>query len=385
MKILYVITQSEMGGAQRYVLDLVKNIKSFDIVVAGGGDGELFTRLDTYNIKYYKLKNLVRNISPIKDILGLIEIYQLLKKERPDVLHLNSSKAGVLGAIAGKLAKVKKIIYTAHGFVFLEPLPLWQKWLFVIAEKFSAYFKDIIICVSDCDRQAGIQYKIAPSKKFVTIHNGIDINALNFLTKEKAKEELLKSYKLQATPKDPAVAGPTGQASHKLIGTIANFYPTKGLFYLIGAADIVCKKYPNIIFTIIGDGYLKRELESQIKKLKLEKNIYLVGYIKDAEKYINAFDCYVCSSLKEGFPYSLLTAMAAGIPIVSTNVGGIPEMFFNNSEMLVNPADDKELAREILKILDAPNEATKTAQKSAEFVQKKFSLKDMVEKTIRLY
>ena len=128
-KILYLITQSEWGGAQRYIFDLATNLplNRYEISVAAGGNQKLHTKLDEKNIKSYKLKNLVREINPIKDLKAYFEIKRLLKEVKPDILHLNSSKAGIIGAIASKHAGVKKIIYTVHGFVFNEPMPSWKK------------------------------------------------------------------------------------------------------------------------------------------------------------------------------------------------------------------------------------------------------------------
>ena len=143
-KILYIITKSEWGGAQRYVFDLAENFQSkgYQVTVASGFDSgkqnALHTKLDENDIKSYRLKNLVRQISLFKDLAAYFELKKLIRNIKPDVLHLNSSKAGIIGALAGKHAGVKKIVYTVHEFVFNEPLSVWQKMLYLRAEKFSA-------------------------------------------------------------------------------------------------------------------------------------------------------------------------------------------------------------------------------------------------------
>ena len=119
-KILYLVTQSEGGGAQRYIFDLAKNLpqNQYIVTVAAGGNGELLTKFDETRVSTVTVKNLVREINPIKDLLAYFELKKLFKQQKPDIVHLNSSKAGTIGAIAAKHAGVKKIIYTVHGFVF---------------------------------------------------------------------------------------------------------------------------------------------------------------------------------------------------------------------------------------------------------------------------
>jgi len=366
-KILYLVTKSEIGGAQRYIFDLATNLPpaEFQFMVAAGGDGELFSSLKAKNIMVFKLINLVREINPAKDIKAYFEIKKLIRQIKPDILHLNSSKAGIIGAIAGKHAGVKKIIYTVHGFVFNEPMPRWKKTFYRLAEKFSSRYKDKLICVSEFDRQKGIKNKIAPVRKMTTINNGI--GQLKLLDGSTARKQL-------ALPADKII-----------VGTIANFYPTKGLSYLIKAAGQVCRNH-NVIFIIIGDGEQRQALESEIKKLNLTENFYLVGRKNEVEQYLKAFDIYTCSSVKEGFPYSILGAMQAGQPIVSTNVGGIPEMIENEkSGLLVEPAEPKQLAASIIKLIENRNLADQLGRQAQIEVNQKFSLEKMVKETKKIY
>ena len=173
-KILYLITQSEWGGAQRYVFDLAVNFKDkFEVAAAFGGEGGLKNKLDEENIRNFTLKNLVREINPWRDFLAFWEIYRLIRKTKPDILHTNSSKAEILGNLAGWLCGVPKIVFTAHGFVFNEELGFWKKKLYIFLEKMAGFFADKIICVSGFDRAAALAHKIAGKNKLVVIHNGI--------------------------------------------------------------------------------------------------------------------------------------------------------------------------------------------------------------------
>ena len=170
-----------------------------------------------------------------------------------------------------------------------------------------------------------------------------------------------------------------------LIGTIANFYPTKGLSYLIEAAAKLKTKH-NFQIVIIGDGIERTYLESLITKYNLEENIILAGQIPEAAKYLKAFDIFVLPSIKEGLPYAILEAMAAGLPIVATNVGGISEMITDNeSGLLVPPKNPEALAEALKKLIDAPELRARLGQNAAATAAAKFSLKEMLKKTRQIY
>ena len=151
-KILYFITQSEYGGAQRYCFDLANNLKSdFEAAVAlgeQGHSGKLTKLLAESKIKVFVVPHLKRNISPLNDVLALFKIIKLIKSFRPNIIHLNSSKISILGSIASLFISrpALRVVYTVHGWVFNEPLPLLLKWFYIFAEKTTAIFKHKIIC-----------------------------------------------------------------------------------------------------------------------------------------------------------------------------------------------------------------------------------------------
>ena len=369
-KILYLITQSEMGGAQKNVLDLARALKEkYEILVAAGldGGGALFGKLEQTNINFKKLRWLRRAPHPLFDFLAFFEIKKLLKKENPNILHLHSSKAGILGSWAVDPKKIK-IIYTVHGAVFEAPFGLLSKKLFLWLEKLTASRKHKIICVSENDRNLWIKHRAAPPEKITVIHNGLNWQNLNFLPQEEVRKEL--NLPLKA----------------KILGCVANFYPEKGLRYLVETAQILNQagEFKNLVWALMGDGQERKLLENLIKKYRLE-NFLLLGRKSNPSQYLKAFDVFVLPSLKEGLPYAILEAMAAGLPIVASRAGGIPEMIANGQNgFLVEPKDTKALAQKITEILRDPS----LAQKFSENSQKKlaeFSLPLMVDKTEQIY
>ena len=378
-KILYLITQSELGGAQKYVMDLAINLgPDFDPIIAfgeQGGQGELAKALKPTNIVYYTIPHLKRAISPWHDFLALIEIIKLIKRLKPNIIHLNSSKISVLGSMAGKIVKLLTvncqllIVYTVHGWVFNEPDR--NMLLYKYAEKFTAIFKDKLICVSEFDRQLAIKEKIAPEKKLITIHNGI--NPVNFLSRKEAKQKLF-SY---ISPPDQ-----TGV----LIGSVGNLYKTKGFEYLINAGKILIDFGLDIKIIIIGEGKERPALKNLIKKLKIEKYVFLPGRTDKASALLKAFDIYACSSVKEGLSYTLIEAMQAGLPIVATRAGGNKELISDSKEgLLVKAGQADQISSAIIKLIKNKTLADELSGAAKKKARREFSLESMVEKTKDLY
>ena len=358
-KILFLVTQSEMGGAQRYIYEVARLLdknRCEAVVAAGEGDGELFRKLETIGISSRQLKQMKRTPWPWQMTKAIWEIRDLLKKEKPDVLFLCSTTTGLLGSIASSLLKIEnyklKIIYRIGGWAFRDPRPFWKNWLVLLAEKLTALLKDLVIVNSEIDRKLALRYKIVPERKLVKIYNGIDVNSLNFFSREEAQKRLNLFY----------------PDNGKIIGTVANFYKTKGLEYLIKAAIQI-----NAQFVIIGDGRLRLKLEKLIKKYKLENKIFLVGRIPDAYKYLKAFDVFVLPSLKEGFPWIILEAVAAQIPVVATKVGALPEIL--SEESLVEPKNTEALVKKISWMLEHP---------ASSQLKPEFTLAKMVSETEKL-
>ncbi len=409
-KILFIVTQSEFGGAQRYIFDtsLYLANEGYEVLVAAGEkDGELSAKLKTQNskpqLKTQNLKYLKRIPGPISVFLSIREIYKLLKKEKPDVLFLNSTTAGILGSIAGRLYKKSRVIYRIGGWAFRDPRPAWQNKIIIWLEKWTARFKDKIIVNCEIDRQLAIKYKIgtegaalnkvkgpveerdsSPSAQndnsrlpeIVKIYNGVDVNKLQFLLKEKARE-----YLFSLLTSDVNIG-----CQHRMspiVGTVANFYRTKGLKYLIEATHILNSGFKIII---IGEGRLRTKLESLIKKYNLENTVFLVGRIPNAYKYLKAFDVFVLPSLKEGFPWVILEAMAAEVPIVATKVGAVPEIIENTKEgLLVEVKNSPKLAEKIASVLGHPDKARQMASLARKKLEQQFTLQKMVEATKKVF
>lgn len=309
-KILYVITKSNWGGAQRYVFDLVSHLQKnkfstqggpssgWDVSVALGGDGLLAQKLREYGTMIYHSEFLGRDIAFGKDIKSFLELYQLFKKVRPDVVHLNSSKAGGVGALAARMAGVQKIIFTAHGWPFLEKRNLLARasvWLF---SWLTALLSHTIIVVSDYDLRVAKRMPFVGGK-VVRIYNGID-QSMQFGSGEKIR-----------------TAFPPGTT---ITGTIGELTANKNQQALIEEA----RRDPALHVALVGEGEERTALEKKIQKYHLEKRVKLFGFVPTRD-VLRGFDRFVLPSHKEGLPYVLLEARCAGLPLAANRVGGVGE------------------------------------------------------------
>jgi glycosyltransferase involved in cell wall biosynthesis len=395
-KILYLLTQTHYGGAQKYVHDLALTLRQaqgdkYNIIVAvGEGSQEPWmTDLTQAGTEVLRLKHVKRNLSIWHDFLSGFELYSLYKKIKPDVVHLNNSKIGAIGAVIAALynfsvrvsqrtsqrqSAITKVIYTVHGLVLNEPLPLWRKLYYWLAEWIGAWFKDVLICVSEHDKQAVLKWQIAKAKKIKVIHNGIDLESTNFLSKEEAREKLLSE------------SGIKHQGSDIIIGTIAGLYKTKGLQYLIKAVHLLGTRYAlHVTCLIIGSGPEEKNLKSLIKKYKLEEKIFIINISENAAIYLKAFDIFVLPSVKEGLAYTLIEARAAKLPILATKVGGNPEVISDNKTgVLVSPANPELLAKELANLIKYENLREKLSN-DANINLIEFSLTNMIHKTKEVY
>ena len=372
-RILYIITKSVWGGAAKYVYDLSTNLSGeFNIAIAAGGKDKFFKKIKQTNIPYYQISNFQRKVNPLRDIFVFFEILSLLFQLKPDIIHTNSSKAGGIAGFAGWIYKnisnkKIKLIFTAHGWAFAEDKSKWKIELIKLFSKITAIFYNQIICVSEYDRKIAIENNIAPEKKLITIHNGIDIENINFLTKAKAQKKLIN------------------KTSPLVIGTIAEWTSNKGLIYLLEAVKEIKDKNFDVIFIGSGENQDKEKLIKFIEKNKL-KNIHLIEFIPNAVNYLKAFDIFVLPSTKEGLPYTIIEAMIAEIPIIATNVGGIPEMIENNiNGILIETKNPDIIGEKILELINNPETVQKSIQKAKQKAEQEFTLEKMIKETKELY
>lgn len=380
-KILYLITQTKWGGAQKYVIDLAKHFaKNNEVHIAYGEpkqvDKRFLEQCQALNIKTIPITYLYRKIDISRDYLAVTDILKIFNQGAYNLVHLNSSKAGLLGALAAKMYSANPLnlkmhlVYTAHGFVFNEPLSKFRKNIYKFSERISTGIQHLVIAVSDADRQSAIDNKITYPEKIFTVHNGIDATQYNFYEADKAKNKLkLPNNK-------------------KYFGTIASFYKTKGYEFLVEAIKMLKQEESTLLeshqWVFIGDGPELDNIKQQVKENQLDNNV-IFKQSDEGWKYLKAFDAFILPSVKEGLPYTILEAGLAGIPIIASKVGGVAEVIVNEKTgLLTTPANPLSLLKAMQQITDN-NLVQNLVDNNYKNIQNNFSLNKNLQETERLY
>lgn len=357
MKIIYGITKSNFGGAQRYVFELASDMKKrgHDVAVMCGGDGLLVKKLKEESIRVISLPHLKRDISLVDEFRSLHFIFRTLWNEKPDVFHTNSSKMGGIGNLAGRLAGVKKIIFTAHGWAFNEPRPWYEKALIKFFTWWTILWSHATICVSEKTKNDVSRWPFIKSKLGV-VYNGVS--------------------PFELTPRKDSTFN---------VGTIAELHKIKGLDVLLIAWSKFIKKHQGKLI-IIGEGEERENLENMAKNLNILDSVIFKGSVENAKSQLLNFDIFCLPSRSEALPYSLVEAGFAGLPVIATSVGGIPEIVESGiSGSLIPPEDPEALLSSLVLFYDNPRMRDRLGASLKKSVEEKFSFEKMVNDTIELY
>ncbi|OIP77469.1 MAG: hypothetical protein AUK16_01795 [Parcubacteria group bacterium CG2_30_44_11] len=375
-KILFLITKSNFGGAQRYVFDLATELDplTFQPLVAFGGSGELAERLTEAGIKTIPIKALARDISAGKELRAIFEIIKIIRRVRPDVIHINSSKAGLYGAFIGRLCRVPRIIFTTHGWAFNESRPNWQKNIFKTLHWLTVCLSHQTIAVSGAIKN---QLTWPGAQKRMTIIR-LGRRTPIFRSRDDARQ-LLEMQVVNTAH------GLINFHHDPWIGTIAELHPIKNLSVAIDAIAMLIHVIPRLRYVIIGEGEERETLTQQIQHLGLQEHVFLVGALPEAARFLKAFDCFVLPSQSEAAGYVLLEAGLAGVPVVATAVGGIPELITNKQTgLLVLPGVAEALTAAIRELLSNPSQACEYAT-ALEHICTEYTIEQMVANTIHVY
>jgi glycosyltransferase involved in cell wall biosynthesis len=369
-KLLFVITKGTWGGAQKYVYDLSTALHTeYDVAVIHGTPGRLVEKLQAAQIRTIHIPSLGRDVNPLLDIRSFLQLWNIFKREKADIIHLNSSKIGGLGALAGRFARIKNIIFTVHGWAFNEDRGKLSKLIIWVLSWVTSLLSHHIIVLSQRENQQALTMPLV-RKKVALIPNGI--NPPQFLPNHDARTLFANRAHL-----DPS-------ATDHYIGTISELHPNKGLLNAIEAIGILVKEKSKVHFFIIGEGEQRQMLEKKIEENNLSSHIILLGSIDMAAQYLKAFDQFVLSSVKEGLPYVILEAALAEVPIVATQVGGIEEMTHKHA-VLVPPQNSTVLAQALRKAINHPETSLAQAAELKKYIEEHYSVDNMLNGTRKLY
>lgn len=360
MKIAYIVTRSDLiGGAQVHVRDLAAALNGIghEAVVLTSGSGPYIDALRVAGVQAVSLKHLQPAIRPLQDARALFEIHSTLKRLQPDLLSTHSSKSGILGRAAARLLGLP-VVFTAHGWAFTPGIPRRAARVYRWIERLAAPLASRIITVSEFDRQLALSHGLAAPDKLVTVHNGMpdvppDLRA------------------------DPA------RSPVRIVMT-ARFEPQKDHRTLFLALAGLRDRPWNL--DLIGDGPLLPAAESMARDLGMAERVRFWGQRMDVAQRLAQAQVAVLITNWEGFPRSILEAMRAGLPVVSSGVGGIAESVQDGETgFVVRQGGVHELRSKLELLLDDADLRSRMGAKGRERYERHFTLDHTVAQTLSVY
>jgi glycosyltransferase involved in cell wall biosynthesis len=387
-KVIHIITRLDMGGSAQNTLltALHHDSQYYNVCLIKGSTLEsAMTEAETrlvedqlesareQGIEIIDVPSLVRRISPINDSRALVALFRLMRKARPHIVHTHTSKAGILGRLAAWLVRVPTIIHTPHGHVFYGHFGRLLSRIFLQVEKLLGRITHHHIALTPEESNDYLNLGVAKSNNISVIHSGVDLNCF-------------KRSKTKSNPGRDELAIPPDSL---VVGYVGWLIPIKGVTHLVNAMAEVVQRHPNSLLVLVGKGDEKGEeevkLSKQVENLGIVDNVRFLGWRPDVNKIMGCFDIFVLPSLNEGMGRVLVEAMSAGLPIVASRVGGIPDLVKHGENgLLVPPANAGALEQAISDLL-----SNKSRRKHMGETGKKmchlYSVEAMVEKIDNLY
>ncbi|MBW7618016.1 glycosyltransferase family 4 protein [Citrobacter portucalensis] len=362
MNVCYIITKAnEIGGAQIHVRDLANRLKieKNNVSVIVGEKGALVDELNKINVPVYIVDDLVREITLPKDVKAIFKIRSILKKIKPDIISLHSSKAGIVGRLAA-IGLGIPVIFTAHGWSFANGVGKKRQIIYCLIERMLSCLARKIITVSQQDKDLAIKYKVSNDVSQIVIHNGMpEVNFSSFKTRA-TNDELIKLI---------SIARFSEQKDHKSL--------------FLALSNLTNYKWR---LTLVGKGPLMSHYENFSKSLGIYDRIDFLGERNDVANLLASSDVFLLISNWEGFPRSILEAMRGGLPVIASEVGGVNESVENGKTGFLVPKGDVEtLTNALIKVLTDESLRHYLGVNGRESFLRKYTFDIMYNKTISVY
>lgn len=383
IRVFHVITRMDMGGSAQNTLLTCRGLADrYAVTLAFGPTAEsrmteaeraqVEAGLDDarrHGVRTLLIPSLVRPIDPVQDALALMEIYRWIRRLAPDIVHTHTSKAGLLGRLAARLARVPKVVHTAHGHVFYGHFGRLLTRLFLVIERLADRITDRQVALTRGEGADDLRLKVTRPEKLVTIHSGVDV--ARFAAAGEENRAARSDFGLpEAVP---------------IVGFVGWLIPVKGPEVLLDAMGGVWANHPSAVLAYVGKGEMETELRQRVRDEGLPDRVCFLGWRNDVARVLPLFDLLVLPSRNEGMGRVLVEAMAAGLPVVASRVGGVPDLVAHGvNGLLVPPGEPPALAAAIGRILGHPDLARRMGE-SGRRRASRFSLETMVEKIDALY
>jgi glycosyltransferase involved in cell wall biosynthesis len=378
VKVTRIVARLNVGGPAVHIINLTAGLdpdRFESQLIAGrpgpdeGDMGYLATQKGVYPLI---IPELGRELSPLGDARTTIKLARILRRHKPDIVETHTAKAGAVGRLAARLANVPLVIHVFHGHVFHSYFGPLQTQLFLNVERALARITDRIITVSPAQRRDIVDvYRIAPPERVLTVPLGLDLEPFR-----RAKQTRHGRFRasLVVHPETP------------LVGFVGRLTAVKNPSLFVEAAGRVVQRFPQARFVFVGDGELRAVLEEQVDALGLAGHVIFAGWQVDMAAVYADLDMLALTSLNEGTPVTIIEALAAGVPVVATAVGGVPDVLKDQETgALVPPGDADALAQAIVELLSAPERAAALTGAGQRDVLERFDLARLVDDMESLY
>ncbi len=360
MRLFFFVTKSELGGAQTHIAQLVQYCVSLGdhVAVMSNPGGWLETETMRLGATFFPNTALGNTVNPFQLWTAHTQLLKATNAFKPTLITCHSTIAGLIGRLS--IRNRIPTIFTAHGWGFTKGTSVLRRLLIPIIEKITARYCQNIICVSENDLQLALHYRIAPSQKLLRVYNGVP------------------SCQTCTTSSDQFVR----------IIFVGRFAPPKDPLLLLKAIEACPKSIKQSIrLSLIGDGPLVQEVQQYIQEHHLVDSIYLLGSLTPphVQQALQTSDIFILPSRYEGFPYVVLEAMACGLPVIASDVGGIREAIEQDAGLVIPPNDQQALTDAIVQLVQHPEERKNMGKIGRQKTQTIFSLETMCHNTHALY
>ncbi len=373
--VCHVITQLELGGAQENTLYTVTHLRPPFRAHLVCGPGGLLDReaRDESRVPITFVPALVRPISPGRDVTALVQLTRLLRRLRPVIVHTHSSKAGILGRLAARLAGVPIVVHTIHGFGFNDRQAMLLRASFLGLEKLAARLTTHSVAVSRADLERGVRLGVVPRQRVSVIRSGFPVARFEAAGHDAAAARARLRRDIGAPQEAP------------VIGMVACLKPQKSPQTFVDVAARVAATIPAARFVLVGDGDLRGAVEARAGELGLRERFHFLGWRRDVPQIMAGLDVFLLTSLWEGLPKVIPQAIAVGVPVVATAVDGTRDILEEGVNGLICSAGDVAgLAERTLRLLRDPELGARLAMR-ARSILPEFEIDGMVRAQETLY
>lgn len=366
-KLLHVQALPLLTGVQNFSLHLLDGLPAdeFIQVLASAPGGDLVEACKDRGIRHIPITHMKRSIG-LWDALALWQLIRAIKRDRFDIVHTNTSKAGFLGRLAARLCRVPYVIHTSHGMPFQEGQAPAEYRLYTFLEGLGNRLCDTVVFVNDSDRVRSLKLGLVMPSKACTIYNAIPPGL------ERKLSQIA----------DERGASPGEDVR---IGSTLRFSPQKNTVELTTALIKACKLEPRLSFELLGEGENLELCRSMVRSHKLEERILLPGWTADVIPRLAAWDVFILYSRWEAMPFSIIEAMHAGLPVIGSDIPSIQELVNPENGYIVPLASPEALVSLLAGLPEIKAELSAKGKQARSFIQSKTSYQAMVEHYLKLY